>query len=339
MTMIVMIMPKRSDAGKPHAVVALAYDSLCTFEFGVTYEVFGNEGGEGGPRYTFRTAAVERGRLRADSGLVVGADGGAALLAKAQTVIVPGWRPPHHEVPECIADALRTAHRRGARIVSICTGAYVLAAAGLLDGRRATTHWQCGADFSRRYPAVQFQPDVLYVDEGDILTSAGSASGIDLCLHIVRKDLGPEAANAAARRLVVPPHRQGGQAQFVQRPAIPEQRNRLSALLDWMRGALDRDLTLARLAARAGMSPRTFYRRFFEATGATPAEWVLCERLAHARDLLETTTAGIEEVAARAGFGSAAALRQHFRRRLATTPTLYRTQFARPPKRATRRRA
>ena len=313
--------------------MAIAYDRLCAFEYGIAAEVFGltDRPSLGGGWYEFRTAAAEDGPLRAHGGgLIVAADGGLELLEGAGTVVVPGWRRPAHAVPEPLSSALRSAHRNGSRVVFICSGAYVLAAAGLLSGRRATTHWRHCADFAARYPDVRLDPDVLYVDEGDILTSAGSAAGIDLCLHIVRRDHGPGAANDVARALVVPPHRNGGQAQYVRRPVPPDGgASRLSPLLDWARASLAEDLSLARLSRRAGMSPRTFSRRFLEVVGATPGEWVLNERVTHARDLLETTRLGIDEVAYRSGLGSAAALRHHFRRRFRTTPTAYRTHFSR----------
>lgn len=313
-----------------HRVVAVAYDRLCTFEYGIVAEVFGTrrpdlEGGW----YEFRTAAGEAGPLRAHGGLVVVADGGLELLEGAGTIILPGWRGSTHSVPESLSSALYSAHRNGSRVVSICGGAYVLAAAGLLSGRRATTHWHHSSDFARRHPDVRLQPDVLYVDEGDILTSAGSAAGIDLCLYIVRRDHGPAVANDVARGLVVPPHRSGGQAQYVRRPMPAENATRLSPLLDWMRVSLAEKLSLARLSAKAGMSPRTFHRRFIEATGMAPGEWILNERIAHARDLLETTGLGIDEVAYRSGLGSAATMRHHFRQRFNSTPTAHRSQFHR----------
>ncbi len=314
----------------PHRVVAVAYDRLSIFEYGIVVDVFGvPRPSLEEPWYEFRTAACEDGPLRAQGGLVVAADGGLDLLDGAGTIIVPGWRGPAEAVPEPLLTALRNAHHAGSRIVSICGGAYVLAAAGLLAGRRATTHWHYGEDFARRFPDVRLQPDVLYVDEGDILTSAGSGSGIDLCLHIVRRDHGPAAANDVARGMVVPPHRSGGQAQYVRRPVPAENVSRLSPVLDWMRISLGENLPLAKLSRKAGMSPRTFCRRFVEATGMAPGAWLLNERVAHARDLLETTGLGIDEVAYRSGLGSAAAMRHHFRRRFRITPTAHRVQFSR----------
>jgi AraC family transcriptional activator FtrA len=223
------------------------------------------------------------------------------------------------------------AHARGARLASLCSGVFVLAATGLLDGRRATTHWRYADNLRAGYPAITITPDVLYVDEGSLLTAAGSAAGIDLCLHIVRQDYGPDIANSVARRLVVPPHRDGGQAQFIERP-VPRLHEgaRLSAVIDWMRANLAGDLTIGRLAGQAGMSARTFQRRFEETTGASPGEWIVLERLSRARDLLERQEdMALEQVAEHSGFGSPEALRHHFRRRLKTSPSAYRARFKR----------
>ena len=311
-------------------VVALAYDGLCTFEYGVAVELFGLPRPEMGQAwYRFATAAVEPGELRGLGGVRIVADGGLELLAQASVVVAPGWRGIEAPVPAPLVDALRAAHAGGARLMSICSGVFVLAATGLLDGRRATTHWRYAEALRRRHPRVEVQPDVLYVDEGDVLTSAGSAAGLDLGLHLIRRDFGPEAANTVARRLVVPPHRDGGQAQFVQRPVpVVHEASRLSPILDRMRSDLARPHTIKALAATAGMSERTFLRRFEAATGATPARWLLAERLNRARDLLETSPAGIEQVAQAVGLG-APALRHHFRRQFATTPGAYRARFGR----------
>jgi AraC family transcriptional activator FtrA len=233
------------------------------------------------------------------------------LLREAGTIAIPGWRMSRHEVPDALLIALREAHRNGSRIVSICGGAYVLAAAGLLSGRRATTHWHHATDFASRFHDVGLEPDVLYVDEGDVLTSAGCAAGLDLCLHIVRRDHGPAVANGMARSLVTPPHRSGGQAQYVRHPLPTGPANRLSPLLDWMRGSLSRTLSIAQLSERVAMSPRTFCRHFGDATGLTPGAWLLQERLSLARELLETTRLGIDEVAFRSGFGSSATPSEH----------------------------
>ena len=311
-------------------VVALAYDGLCTFEYGVAVELFGLPRPEMGQAwYRFATAAVEPGELRGLGGVRVEADGGLELLDQASVVVAPGWRGIEAPVPAPLVEALRAAHAKGARLMSICSGVFVLAATGLLDGRRATTHWRYAEALRRRHPDVEVQPDVLYVDEGDLLTSAGSAAGLDLGLHLIRRDFGPEAANTVARRLVIPPHRDGGQAQFVQRPVpVVHEASRLSPILDRMRSDLSRAHTIKALAGAAGMSERTFLRRFEAATGATPARWLLAERLNRARDLLESSPAGIEQVAEAVGLG-APALRHHFRRQFSTTPGAYRARFAR----------
>ncbi len=310
-------------------VVAVAYDGLCTFEFGVVVEMFGLPRPEmGDDWYRFAVVSIEMGELRATGGVRVLADGGLDLFEQAGTIIMPGWRGVEHSVPEALVQALQKAHANGARILSICSGVFVLAAAGLLSGRRATTHWRYADLLTERYPDIRFEPNVLYVDEGNILTSAGSAAGIDLCLHLIRRDFGTEAANKVARRLVVAPHRDGGQAQFVEQ-AVPTAHEgaRLSPLLESMRNNIHKDFSIASLAKAAGMSSRTFLRRFEAATGSTPAKWLLSERLGKARNLLENSTLSVETIALNTGFGTAATLRHHFRQQLATTPTAYRDMF------------
>jgi AraC family transcriptional activator FtrA len=326
MTAIVRIMPK---PGFNPLVVVLAYDGLCTFEFGVAVEVFGLPRPEMGPAwYRFAVAAEQPGPLRAAGGVTVTAEAGLSLLDRAGTVIVPGWRAIDAAVPEAICDAIGAAHAKGARVLSLCSGVAVLAAAGLLDGRRCTTHWRYAPGLAARYPALRVDASVLYVDEGSVLTAAGSAAGIDLCLHLVRRDFGPEAANAVARRLVVPPQREGGQAQFVPRPVPKRPGTRLAPLLDAVRARLGEEWTLPRMAAEAALSLRGLHRRFREATGLSPGEWLLAERLARAQDLLEATALPIETVAAEAGFGSAATLRLHFRARYGVSPKAWRIRFA-----------
>ena len=313
-------------------MVALAYDGLCTFEFGVAVEVFGLPRPEMGPGwYRFATAAIEPGPLRAMGGVQLLADGGPELLAEAGTIIVPGWRGADAPVPPALLEALRAAHVCGARLLSFCSGAFVLAATGLLDGARATTHWRYAEALAARHPAVTVVPDVLYIDGGSVLTAAGTAAGIDLCLHLIRRDHGAATANAVARRLVVPPHREGGQAQFIARP-VPGARegSRLSPLLDRMRAALAEDWPVDRMAAGAGMSRRSFIRHFRAATGESPAAWLATARLAHARDLLETTALGMEAVAERSGLGSAATLRARFRAHTGMAPAAWRLGFAGP---------
>ncbi|HWU64886.1 MAG TPA: transcriptional regulator FtrA [Ensifer sp.] len=312
-------------------VAVLAYDGLCTFEFGVTYEVFGLPRPEmGSGWYRYQVVAVEDGPLRAAGGLTVTADGGLDHLARADLIVVPGWRAIDADVGEPLLEALRQANRRGARIMSLCSGITVLAQAGLLSGLKATTHWRYAAAITARFPDIALDPSVLYVDNGAVLTAAGSAAGIDLCLHVVRRDFGTEAANSVARRLVVPPHREGGQAQFIPGPvARDHERERLSPLFDWMRENIGSDLPLTTLAKRAGMSLRSFQRRFEEAAGVPPGEWIAMTRLREAQRLLETQTHGdLEEIARLAGYGSAANLRHHFRTRLGVSPAAYRRQFS-----------
>ena len=312
-------------------VVALAYDGLCTFEFGCTYEIFGLPRPElDRPWYRFDVCAAEPGPLRGAAGLVIEAPYDLDLIERADTVIVPGWRGADAPAPRPLLDALRCVPARGGRLVSICSGVFVLAAAGVLDGRRATTHWRYADLLARRYPQICVDAGVLYVDEGSVLTSAGSAAGLDLCLHIVRRDHGAAVANNVARRLVLAPHRDGGQQQFVATPIAREAVNgRLAGLLDWLPGHLDRELKVEDLARQAGMSLRAFQRRFRETLGTTPGDWLARQRVACARELAETTDLSIEQIAARSGFGSVETLRHHFRRLVGTTPARYRRSFAR----------
>lgn len=323
-------MPMTVDIMPNALAVVVAYDELCTFEFGCAVEVFGLKRPEfGSDWYRFAVAGTEPGPLRAMGGLSVTVDGGLDLLPRAGTIIIPGWRGVEAPVPPALIAALREAHGRGARLVSLCSGAFVLAATGLLDGKSATTHWRYAAALTARHPAIRFVPDVLYVDEGNLLTAAGSAAGLDLCLHLVRRDWGPRKANQVARRLVLPAHRQGGQAQYVEAPITVERHSgsRIAPLLDLIRARLDEDWPLPRLAAEAALSLRSLHRHFLDATGQSPGAWLLSARLAHARDLLETTHLPMEDIAGASGFGSAAVLRHHFQGRLGTTPSAYRARF------------
>ncbi|ACC69667.1 helix-turn-helix domain-containing protein [Paraburkholderia phymatum] len=325
----------RHDAGsraapkQAHVVAAIAFDGISPFHLSVPCVVFGEDRSDGGVLgFEFRVCSIEAGPLSTTAGFSIAAPHGLDALADADTIIVPTWRDPDEAPPAGLLDALRTAHARGAQLVGLCLGAYVLAAAGLLDGRPATTHWAWAADFARRFPKVKVDPQVLYVDDGDILTSAGTAAGLDCCLHVVRKLCGAQSANYIARRLVIPPHRQGGQAQYVQQPMPPQTRgNRLSALLDWVNGTLDAPHTLDSLAARAAMSRRTFTRHFKAATGTTVSAWLLTQRLARAQQLLEGTDEPIESIAGMAGFGSTASLRQHFAGAFRTSPSAWRREF------------
>ncbi|MDW3845801.1 helix-turn-helix domain-containing protein [Micromonospora sp. BRA006-A] len=256
-------------------------------------------------------------------------DHGLDHLARAHTVIVPAIEDTDAEPPSDLVDGVRAAHEAGARIVSFCTGAFVLAAAGILDGLRATTHWAHTDALAARYPRVQVDPDVLYVDNGDVLASAGKAAAIDLCLHLIRRDHGSTVANAVARRLVVPPHRAGGQAQYVTTPVPAREDHPLAALLPWAMARLDRPLTVADLARQAAMSTRNLVRHFTAATGATPSQWLATQRIRRAQELLENTDDGIDAVAEASGMGTATTLRRHFQRTVGVPPDTYRRTFRR----------
>jgi transcriptional regulator GlxA family with amidase domain len=309
-------------------VAALTHDGVANFELAVLEEVFGYQRPELGELYRLIVCAPA-GPIHTSAGFTIECPRSLRQLVKADTVIVPSWEPEDDPPAEAIA-ALQAAYKRGARIMSVCTGAFMLAAAGLLDGRRATTHWRYAQQLADRYPEITVDPDVLYVDAGQVLTSAGTAAGIDLCLHVVRRDYGATVANAIARRMVVPPHRDGGQAQYVDFP-IPCECDDVSMThaLTWMLENLDQSLTVDDVARQFLFSPRTFARRFREATGTTPHKWLLSQRILHAQRLLEATDDPVEQIAARAGFGSAANLRQHFVAAVGTSPMTYRRTFDR----------
>ncbi|MCU1451012.1 MAG: helix-turn-helix protein [Acidimicrobiales bacterium] len=312
-----------------HLVAAVLFDDIAPFELSVACEVFGVDRSDlGVPWYRFMVCSVEDRPVRTDVGIEIHTPYRLKDLRRADTIIVPARSHGNEEAAPELLDALRAAHRRGARIMSVCTGAFVLALAGLLDGKRATTHWAHVDEFARRFPSVKLDPGVLYVDEGDILTSAGTAAGIDLCLHVVRKDLGADIANAVARRMVVPPHRDGGQAQYVDDP-VPDGpgADLFGETIAWLQEHLGEPVTVDDLAQRSAMSPRTFARRFRATTGTTPMQWVLRQRVLLAQRLLETTDEPVDRVAELAGFGSPAALRQHFSRLVRTSPTSYRRCF------------
>jgi AraC family transcriptional regulator, transcriptional activator FtrA len=312
-----------------HLVVALAYDRLCTFEFGCVVELFALERPElGVDWYDFKVCAVEPGPIRAAGGITVQAPYQPELLVLADTIVIPGWRDADEAPPPALLEAIRAAHARGARLCSICSGVFVLAAAGVLDGLRATTHWRYTERLARRHPRVMVQPDDLYVDQGRIITSAGSAAGIDMLLHLVRRDYGARVGNLVAQRLVVAPHREGGQAQFLPRPMALDEQGRLSRLMDWLRANPALQHTVKSMAAQAAMSARTLQRQFQDATGMGPVEWLTRERVAIAKDLLEVADVPLAQVAERAGFGSEESLRHHFRRLAATSPGAYRRRFA-----------
>jgi transcriptional regulator GlxA family with amidase domain len=308
--------------------VALVTGVVAPFELAVPCEVFGIDRSDiASPWYRFLVCSPERGPLETKAGFTIQTQHGLEALEQADLVVIPVWNADH-PIPVEVLDALRATHARGARVMSVCTGAFVLAEAGLLDGRRATTHWMHADELARRYPKVKVDARVLYVDEGDVLTSAGTAAGIDLCLHIVRQDYGAEVANAVARRMVVPPHRDGGQAQYVEAPvATTPGVDSLAETLGYMLEHLDEPLAVEQLARRAHMSPRTFARRFRDVTGTTPHQWVLGQRILLAQRLLETSDEPVEFIATQCGFGSASALRSHFQRHVATSPLSYRRTF------------
>ncbi|HSI39216.1 MAG TPA: transcriptional regulator FtrA [Xanthobacteraceae bacterium] len=309
-------------------VIALLYDELCTFEFGIVAEIFGLDRPEmGAGWYRFASCPVDEGPMRAHGGILVSASAGAAMIDEADLIVVPGWRGAEAPVPEALCERLRAAHARGARLASICSGAFVLAATGLLDGAVATTHWRYADALRRRFPAVEVDDSALYRTHGRIFTSAGSAAGIDLLIEIVRQDFGASAANSVARRLVMPAHRTGGQAQFLERPVRMRERTEIAPLLDTVRTDLSGRWTIARMAAECRMSSRTFLRRFVEATGAPPGEWLTSERLEAAKTMLREGDGSLDDVATAAGLGSAHGLRHHFRQRLGISPSDYRARF------------
>jgi transcriptional regulator GlxA family with amidase domain len=314
-----------------HHVVAVAIDGAVLLDVAIAVHVFGYHGDD---LYRFTLAGFQQGPVRTSTGVLLQADAGLSALATADTVVVPGYvdvlRPP----PEPVLASLRAAAARGARMISICTGAFALAYAGLLDGRRATTHWANAAQLADQFPAVAVDPSVLYVDDGAVLTSAGVAAGLDLCLHVVRRDHGATAAARIARQTVVAPYRDGDQAQFIEQPIPDPGRGGTSSLAtrSWALEHLHERLDLARLARHAGVSPRTFARHFHADTGTTPLQWVLRQRVLLARELLEQTDLPIEAVAHACGFSSAPGLRRHFTRVTGTTPSAYRRAFSLRPR-------
>ncbi|WNO75076.1 MULTISPECIES: helix-turn-helix domain-containing protein [unclassified Streptomyces] len=306
--------------------VALAlYDGAMLFEAAAACEVFGVDRELTDAWYDFRVCGPTEASL--GSWLKLDTPYDYDALADADTVIVPACGDVEADPPADLVDAVRAAHERGARLVSLCTGAFVLAAAGVLDGRRATTHWEHTAALAARYPRIEVDPDVLYIDDRTVLTSAGKAAGMDLCLHIVTADHGAAVANALARRLVVPARRAGGQAQFVAVPAVADTGHAFADLLHWVSGRLDEPLTVPDLARQANMSTRNLTRRFTAATGTTPLRWLHTQRIHRAQELLETTDDSIELIAARTGMGTAATLRRHFHRALGVPPDIYRRTF------------
>jgi AraC family transcriptional regulator, transcriptional activator FtrA len=310
------------------SVVAVAYDGLCTFELGVATELFGLARPElDVDWYDFRIVSIDAGPLRAIGGMTVTASTNLRHVRNAGTIVLPGWRDPSEIPPKRLVDAILSAHDRGARVVSICSGVFVLAATGLLDGLQATTHWRYTGQLVNMYPSIDVRPDVLYIDNGTTLTSAGSAAGIDLGLHLIRRDHGAAVAASVARRLVVPPHRDGGQAQFISNQIAASEATTMALVIDYAVKNLAEPLSVASLARQAKMSARTFARRFRDEVGIPPHAWLTKQRLRLAQELLETKALSMDEVATQAGFVTAETLRHHFRLELQTTPTRYRAAF------------
>lgn len=314
---------------RQRTVAALIGDGVLTFDFACACEVFGYDRSDiVSPWYRFLVVSQDPPPIRSSTGFMLSPELGLEALEEADTIVVPGWADDFREPrPETI-EALRAAYDRGARLMSICIGSFVLAATGLLDGRRATTHWRWAERLQSRYPKVRVDPSVLYIDDGQILTSAGTAAGIDLGLHVVRLDYGADVANQVARRIVMPPHRDGGQAQYIETP-VPEtaEDDPIGDTLRWVVEHLDEALTVDGLAARVAMSPRSFMRHFKTTTGTTPIDWILRQRIGLAQRLLETTDLPLEFIAERAGFGSAVTMRHHFAKRVTTSPQAYRRTF------------
>jgi transcriptional regulator GlxA family with amidase domain len=310
-------------------VAVLLFDGVAAFELGVACEVFGTDRrADGFPYYRFDVCSVDGAPVRCQSGFLIAPSADLTPLSSADLVIVPAHQR-HSDVPLPALAALQAAFARGARVMSVCSGAFVLGQAGLLDGRNCTTHWQHSEELAACFPLAKVNPSVLYVEDGNLLTSAGTAAGIDACLHLIRSEHGSAVATKLARRMVVPPHRDGGQSQYVEAPvpAASGDGNHLEPLLDWLVENLDQPITVDDLATRAHMAPRTFARRFKAETGVTPHDWLTRQRVLLARRLLEDTELAIEAVANHSGFGDAVNLRHHFTRRVGATPQAYRRTF------------
>lgn len=311
-----------------HRVAIITYDGLCTFEFGIAVEVFALPRPEFDfPWYDCVVVSAEKKKSRALGGVVVEAAYDLSTLKKVDTIIVPGWRDRTERPPEKLLSALRFADKKGARFLSICSGVFVLAAAGLLKAKKATTHWRHMPDLKRLYPDIAVAEDVLYVDAGNVITSSGSAAGIDACVHLVRRDFGSKVANLVSRRLVMPPHREGGQAQYVAAPVQEQPGRTVSIAMDWARERLGQAFSIAEFAAQAAMSQRTFLRRFQDSVGMTPVHWLQCERMYRARELLETTDAALDFVASQCGYESLETFRVVFRKVVGVSPAAYRKRF------------
>jgi transcriptional regulator GlxA family with amidase domain len=307
-------------------IVVLTLDDVVPLDFGIAYQVFSLVRQSDGSRAYEVEVCGPRRKIRS-GGFDMHVRHGLDRFAQAHTIVIPGSEDPFREIPDAVSVALRRAHNDGVRLASICTGAFILAASGLLDGRRATTHWRFADELAKRYPGIDVQPNVLFVDEGSVVTSAGASAGLDMCLHLVRRDYGQSVAANTARLTVAPMHRDGGQAQFI-RQELPSSPSSLTPVTEWMRDKLRAAHTVESLAAHANMSPRTFARKFQEQTGTTPLQWLLTARIDRARQLLEETDTSIDQTAYLCGFGSAVTFRSRFRRVVGLTPTEYRSRFS-----------
>lgn len=326
-------MRQTSHSQRPLKVAVIAFDGITPFHLSVPCLVFGATPAD--PElhgFEVIVCAAEVGPLRTSAGFAIATERDLSAVADADIVVMPSWHDDCRRAPEALLDALRGAHARGATVVGLCLGAFPLAEAGLLNGRTATTHWLTTDELAKRYPRVNVNQEVLYVDEGDVLTSAGVAAGLDCCLHLLRQICGAEAANKVARKLLIAPHRDGGQAQFIERPLpVSNSDGRFSQVLEWVTQHLEQAHSIDSLAERAAMSRRNFTRHFRQTTGTSFKQWLLNQRMAHAQRMLESSNASIDVVAQEAGFGSALSLRQHFRSTLRTSPSDYRKLFRSGP--------
>lgn len=312
-----------------NTIAVIVFDEISPFQLSVPCAIFGKDRtGAGLPQFELLVCSVEGENLQTSAGFSISTRYDLNDLTRAGIIIVPSWRDINEMPPQVLLEALRSAHARGTLIVGLCLGSFVLAAAGLLDDRPATTHWYLADELAQRYPKIRVNPDVLYVDDGNVITSAGTAAAIDCCLHIVRLRYGTSVANKIARRMVVSPHRQGGQAQYIQH-AVRDITNvdHFSKVLEWIKQNLDKPLSLDSLAERALMTRRTFTRRFRQVMGVTVGEWLLSQRLGMAQHLLETTEDKMDRIAVLSGFTSTASLRQCFRQTVKISPTRYRREF------------
>ena len=322
-------MRKTASSTRRTKVAVIAFDGITPFHLSVPCLIFGgNLLDPAVSAFEVMVCGAEEGALRTTAGFAIATEFDLEALRTADLVIMPSWHDDCRQAPPALIDALRRAHRRGATLAGLCLGAFPLAQAGLLDGRTATTHWERVDTLAERYPKVRVNPDVLYVDEGTVLTSAGVAAGLDCCLHLLRRLSGAEVANRRAKRLLIAPHRQGGQAQFIDRPLpISSSDSRLSQVLEWVTHHLEQPHSIESLAKRAAMSERNFTRHFRQTTGTSFKQWILNQRLSHAQRMLESSDASIELIAQHAGFGTGMSLRQHFRAALHISPSVYRKQF------------